>query len=178
LLPATPTAFGVTCSELESSNRSTIFAPAIRRPNPQLLNYLTKRFVEGKFNTREVIKEICNSRTYQLSIATNKWNEKDETNFSHAKARRLPAETLYDAVHFVTGVTPNIPGAGAGTRASQLPDAKLDLKSGFLANLGRPARESACECERSDDLQMSAVMAFLSGPGHRRCDWFRYQRIA
>ena len=132
--------------------------------NPQLLNYLTKRFVESKFNTREVIKEICNSRTYQLSIATNKWNEKDETNFSHAKARRLPAETLYDAVHFVTGVTPNIPGAGAGTRASQLPDAKLDLKSGFLANLGRPARESACECERSDDLQMSAVMAFLSGP--------------
>jgi hypothetical protein len=49
-------------------------------------------------------------------------------------------------------------------RASQLPDAKLDLKSGFLANLGRPVRESACECERSDELQMSAIMAFLSGP--------------
>lgn len=132
--------------------------------NPQLLNYLTKQFVQSEFNVQELMREICNSRTYQLSIRTNEWNEKDETNFSHAKARRLPAETLYDAVHFVTGVKPNIPGAGAGTRASQLPDAKLDLKSGFLANLGRPARESACECERSDDLQMSAVMAFLSGP--------------
>lgn len=132
--------------------------------NPQLLNHLTKQFVESDFNVRELMAEICKSRTYQLSIETNEWNEKDEVNFSHAKARRLPAETLYDAVYAVTGAIPNIPGAGKGVRASQLPDAKLDLKSGFLANLGRPARESACECERSDELQMSAVMAFLSGP--------------
>lgn len=132
--------------------------------NPQLLAHLEKSFIESGFDVRHLMAEICKSRTYQLSIATNDWNEDDEVNFSHGKARRLPAETLYDAVHFVTGAVPNIPGAGQGVRASQLPDAKLDLKSGFLANLGRPARESACECERSDELQMSAVMAFLSGP--------------
>jgi len=132
--------------------------------NPQLLNHLSKQFIESGFNVRELMAEICKSRTYQLSIETNDWNEADEVNFSHAKARRLPAETLYDAVYAVTGAIPDIPGAGKGVRASQLPDAKLDLKSGFLANLGRPARESACECERSDELQMSAVMAFLSGP--------------
>ncbi|MDF1811377.1 MAG: DUF1549 domain-containing protein [Verrucomicrobiales bacterium] len=132
--------------------------------NPQLLEYLTDHFVGSGFNIRELMREICNSRTYQLSIRTNKWNETDEINFSHAKARRLPAEVLFDAVYAVTGATPDIPGAGKGIRASQLYDAKLDLKSGFLANLGRPVRESSCECERSADMQMSAVMAFLSGP--------------
>lgn len=132
--------------------------------NPQLLNHLTKKFVESGFDVRALMASICKSRTYQLSIQPNEWNEKDEVNFSRAKARRLPAETLYDAVYAVTGAIPDIPGAGKGIRASQLTDAKLDLKSGFLANLGRPARESACECERSDELQMSAVMAFLSGP--------------
>ncbi len=132
--------------------------------NPQLLNYLSSQFIKSDFNVRTLISEICNSRTYQLSIASNRWNEGDEINFSHAKARRLPAEVLYDSVYFVTGSIPNIPGAKPGMRASQLPDAKLDLKSGFLANLGRPVRESSCECERSAEMQMSAVMAFLSGP--------------
>ncbi len=132
--------------------------------NPQLLNYLTAQFIGSGFNIRDLMRDICKSRTYQLSIETNKWNEGDEINFAHAKARRLPAEVLFDSIYFVTGSTPNIPGAGRGVRATQLTDSKIDLKSGFLANLGRPVRESACECERSGDLQMSAVMAFLSGP--------------
>lgn len=132
--------------------------------NPKLLNHLTNEFIKSDFNIQKLMADICKSRTYQLSIKPNQWNETDETNFSKAEARRLPAETLYDAVYAVTGAVPDIPGAGKGVRASQLPDAKLDLKSGFLANLGRPARESSCECERSDELQMSAVMAFLSGP--------------
>ena len=34
---------------------------------------------------------------YQLSVKTNKWNDDDQINFSHASARRLPAETLLDA---------------------------------------------------------------------------------
>ncbi len=132
--------------------------------NPELLEWLTRRFVESGFNVRDLMATICKSRTYQLSIAANRWNEDDETNFSRAKAKRLPAEVLYDSIYAATGATPDIPGAGKGVRASQLPDAQIDLKSGFLANLGRPVRESACECERSADLQMSAVMAFLSGP--------------
>jgi WD40 repeat protein len=132
--------------------------------NPQLLDHLASSFVKSGFDIRALTAEICKSRTYQLSIQTNEWNETDDINFSHAEARRLPAEVLYDAVYFVTGAIPDIPGAGKGVRASQLSDSKIDLKSGFLANLGRPARESACECERSDELQMSAVMAFLSGP--------------
>ncbi|NNM30448.1 MAG: DUF1553 domain-containing protein, partial [Akkermansiaceae bacterium] len=132
--------------------------------NPELLEWLTTEFIGHDFDVRHLIGTICKSRTYQLSIETNEWNADDEINFSHAKARRLPAEVLFDAVYAVTGTTPKIPGAKPGTRAQQLDDVKTDLKSGFLANLGRPARESACECDRSNDVQLGAVMALLSGP--------------
>ncbi|MEM8953431.1 MAG: DUF1549 domain-containing protein [Verrucomicrobiota bacterium] len=132
--------------------------------NPELLAYLTEEFIGSGFDVRELMRTICKSRTYQLSIGTNRWNEDDEINFSHAKARRLPAEVLFDSVYAVTGSTPAIPGAKPGMRAVELPDAALDLKSGFLANLGRPVRESSCECERANDVQLGAVMALLSGP--------------
>ena len=132
--------------------------------NPELLDYLRREFVASGFDVRKIIRMICTSRTYQLSIATNPWNADDVQNFSHALARRLPAEALYDSIMTVTGSSPNIPGVPAGTRAATLPDAALDVPSGFLANLGRPVRESACECERSNDLQLGPVMSLLGGP--------------
>jgi hypothetical protein len=129
--------------------------------NPELLEYLSKEFLEHNFDVRHVLRLICQSRTYQLAVTTNKWNEDDKINYSHALARRLPAEVLYDSVLRVTGAPARLPG---GLLANQLPDSATDLPSGFLANLGRPARESACECERSNDLRLGSVMALLSGP--------------
>jgi hypothetical protein len=76
----------------------------------------------------------------------------------------LPAETLFDAVYKVTGATPEIAGAKRGELAEQLADANQDVPSGLLATLGRPARQSACECERSSDIRLGSVMALLSGP--------------
>ena len=90
--------------------------------NPELLDYLSQQFIEAGFDIRHVLRMICKSRTYQLSVATNQWNEDDRLNYSHALARRLPAEVLFDAVHEVTGSVPKIPGVPAGTRAVQLPD--------------------------------------------------------
>ena len=129
--------------------------------NPELLEHLTKEFIAHDFDVRHMLREICKSRTYQLSLSTNKWNEDDKINYSHALARRLPAEVLYDSVLRVTGAGSQLPG---GVRASMLADSQADLPSGFLANAGRPPRESACECERSSDLRLGSVMALLSGP--------------
>jgi hypothetical protein len=109
------------------------------------------------------MRQIVTSRTYQLSIATNKWNADDKINYSHAVAKRLPAEVIYDAVYRVTGVVSKIPGVPAGTRAAALPDSGIELPSGFLSTLGRPPRESACECERTTGLQLGPVMALVNG---------------
>ncbi|HVV73779.1 MAG TPA: DUF1553 domain-containing protein, partial [Verrucomicrobiae bacterium] len=131
--------------------------------NPALLEYLTQEFLQSGFNARHLVTLICKSRTYQLSIRSNKWNEDDKVNYSHAIARRLPAETLFDAVFKVTGSTPHINGAKPGEWATQLSDAAMDVDTGLLATLGRPARQSACECERSSDIRLGSVMALLSG---------------
>ena len=132
--------------------------------NPELLDYLTEEFKKSNFNVEHVLRLICSSRTYQLSVGSNEWNDDDTLNYSHAKARRLPAEVLYDAVYRVTGSISNIPGVAPGTRAAALSDVAVALPDGFLNNLGRPVRESACECERSHDLQLGPVMALVSGP--------------
>ncbi len=75
--------------------------------NPELLDHLTASFVESGFDTRQMLRMICNSRTYQLSVETNPLNEDDSLNYSHALPRRLPAEVIYDAVHVVTGSVSN-----------------------------------------------------------------------
>src|SRR4030095_11089697 len=124
-------------------------------------DYLTREFINHNFDIQHVLRLIAKSRAYQLALETNRWNEDDKTNYSPALPRRLPAEVLYDSVLAVTGSAPRLPG---GARATMLADAQSDLPSGFLANLGRPTRESACECERSSDLRLGSVMALLSGP--------------
>ncbi len=132
--------------------------------NPELLAFLEQSFIESGFNTRELLAMICKSRTYQLAVNTNPYNADDTLNYSRAKAKRLPAEVLFDAMHQSVGAELRIPGVPAGTRAAQLRDVAVNLPSGFLATLGRPVRESACECERSDELQLGAVLAMVSGP--------------
>jgi hypothetical protein len=132
--------------------------------NPELLTHLTQEFIGSGFNVRHLMQLICKSRTYQLSVSGNSWNYDDKINYSHAKARRLSAEALYDSIYAVTGAASKLPGVAAGTRASQLSDSQTKLGDGFLNNFGRPARESACECERSNDVQLGPVMALISGP--------------
>jgi hypothetical protein len=132
--------------------------------NPKLLQALSAEFVRNGFNVRELVRLICKSRTYQQSIETNRWNKDDEVNYSHALARRLPAEVLYDAIHQVTGSTSKLPGLAAGAKASQLLDPSAPVPGGFLEVFGKPARESACECERTNSMLLGPVLNLVNGP--------------
>ena len=130
--------------------------------NPELLEALERDFVNHGFDIQHMFRTICKSRAYQHSVKTNRWNEWDEINYSHAIPRRLPAEVLYDAIHIATGSQPNLPGVPAGFRAAQLPDAGIPVP--FLDDFGRPVRESACECERSDSMVLGPIMKLVNGP--------------
>ncbi|MEC9093706.1 MAG: DUF1549 and DUF1553 domain-containing protein [Planctomycetota bacterium] len=130
--------------------------------NPELLDALEKDFIQSGFDIQHMIRTICKSRTYQHSIKTNQWNEDDTINYSHCIPRRLPAEVLYDSIHAVTGTMLRINGVPVGFRAAELPDA--GLKVPFLDDFGKPVRESVCECERSGEVLMKAVMKLVNGP--------------
>jgi hypothetical protein len=130
--------------------------------NPELLDALTKDFIESGFNAQHIMRTICKSRTYQHSVRTNKWNADDNLNYSHAIPRRLPAEVLYDAIHIATGSVNRLPGVPVGFRAAELPDA--GVSDPFLDDFGKPVRESACECERSSGMVLGPVMKLINGP--------------
>lgn len=129
--------------------------------NEELLSYLEQEFIASGFDMNSLVRKICKSRTYQLSIRTNPWNEDDSINYSHAIPRRLPAEVLFDSFHFATGAPFRIPGAPEGMRAAELPDAGVSIP--FLDDFGRPVRESACECERSSGVALGPVMKLVNG---------------
>ncbi len=132
--------------------------------NPALLERLTSDFVDSGFDVRHMLRLICSSRTYQLSTRTNEWNEDDSANYSHAKARRLPAEVLFDAIYQATGARPTLRGQRPGTTAAQLVDTTVKTSDGFLDLFGRPPRESICECERSDALSLGQALNLVNGP--------------
>ncbi|MDA7979637.1 MAG: DUF1549 and DUF1553 domain-containing protein [Pirellulales bacterium] len=132
--------------------------------NPELLDYLTEEFVKSGFDAQHTLRTICNSRVYQHSIQSNEWNVDDAVNFSHAIPRRLSAEALFDAIHVATGADPKLPGMPKQFRAVELPDSDVSLPDGFLQLFGKPPRESACECERSNDVMLGPVLNLINGP--------------
>ncbi len=130
--------------------------------NPALLEALTSYFLENNFDARKLMREICQSRTYQLSLKANQWNADDKINFSHALPRRLSAEEIMDAVAVATGAKEKLANLPAGMRAAEAPDGMV-AGNDFLALFGRPSRKSACECERSSNLSLSHAMNLING---------------
>ena len=59
--------------------------------NPELLDALARRLVEVRYDIKPVIRDILQSRTYQLTTQRNESNRWDERNFSHQKVRRMRA---------------------------------------------------------------------------------------
>jgi hypothetical protein len=164
---------------VEPPDDMSLANPPSNRP---LLEHLARGFVEHNFDMKWVHREICNSRTYQLSWQTNETNAKDETNFARSVPRRLPAEVAVDALAAAVAsddkaasLMANVEGraisvAGASARANQ---GANNRDSGFaLQVFGRSIRESNCDCDRSAEASLlqtvylqndSTVLAALDG---------------
>lgn len=130
--------------------------------NAPLLDKLTEEFVKNGFSRKWAVKAIMKSRTYQLSSRKNQFNANDEIYFSHANTRLLSAEQLLDAICAVTALPETFPGAPAGTRATELSEPPADHY--FLKIFGQPQREMACQCERSNESNLSQALQMINGP--------------
>jgi hypothetical protein len=117
--------------------------------------------VQRGFDRKHIIRMILSSRVYQLSSQPTASNADDDRYFSRAVIRLLPAELLLDAIGRATGVAERFPDQPPGTTAVALPDG--EYKHPFLEAFGRPARASACECERTDDTNLVQALELVGG---------------
>lgn len=133
--------------------------------NGPLLDALAARFTEQGRRLRPLVRDICNSRVYQLSVETTPSNAADMRQFSHARVRRLRADVLLDSVVAVTGVPRSLPRFPTDTKAIQYTNRTADGDSGdfVLDTFGQSARGSVCACDTSTDPSLSQVMHLLVG---------------
>ncbi|MEC7565496.1 MAG: DUF1549 and DUF1553 domain-containing protein [Planctomycetota bacterium] len=130
--------------------------------NPELLDHLSKLLIENEFDLRNLMREILNSHTFQLSSTPTDSNYTDDQAYSHYLVRRLPAEVMLDAICQVTGVPEAYAGHPRGARAIELWDNQLP--SYFLDTFGRSLRESPCECGSSGDPTIAQALHLLNAP--------------
>ena len=117
--------------------------------HPDLLKALAEDFKQHGYDLKHLIRQIVQSRTYQLSAVPNETNRDDQTNFSHRIQRPLDAEILLDAISQVTEIpevfrTPAGGQAPLGTRAIHLKEPDM-YPSQFLDIYGRPTRQMVPE---------------------------------
>lgn len=129
--------------------------------NPELLDALTKHFVSYQFDLKKIVRDICTSRTYQLSSRTNETNATDDRNFSHALIRRIRAEVLLDSISQVTATPNKFKGLPLGARAVQIADGNTSTY--FLSTFGRATRATVCSCEVKLEPNLSQALHMLNG---------------
>jgi hypothetical protein len=128
--------------------------------NPELLDALAADFIASGYDVKHLIRTITNSYAYRLDSAPESGNAGDTQTFARFYARRLPAEVILDGISQVLEVPTVFPGVPAGTRAIQLPDE--NVAAHFLDVFGRPARMSACECERVDAPALTQALELVN----------------
>jgi hypothetical protein len=129
--------------------------------NAELLAALSAKFTEYNYDFKQLVRDICTSRTYQLSTATNETNKKDDRNFSHASLRRIRSEILLDAITHVTDTKNKFAGLPTGARAVQI--ANGNTSTYFLTTFGRATRDSVCSCEVKIEPNLSQALHLLNG---------------
>jgi hypothetical protein len=128
--------------------------------NPELLDVLALQLTESKYDLKNLIRSICNSRTYQLDSEPNGGNLKDRKCYSRYYPKRLSAEQILDSVDQLTGTKTAFDSMPEGTRAASLPDSSF--KSYFLTVFGRPEGTTACECERANESTLAQSLHFAN----------------
>lgn len=129
--------------------------------NPELLAELAKKFTSYRYDFRQLVRDICNSHTYQRATERNESNMTDEKNFAHANLRRIKAESLLDCISSVTGTKDKFRGLPLGARAVQIADGTTT--SYFLTTFGRATRETVCSCEVKMEPTLSQALHLLNG---------------
>ncbi len=143
------------------------FSAANPPSNEKLLAALARDFIDHDYDIRHIERAILNSRVYQLSCMTNETNRNDRRNYAHAYVRPLMAEVVLDVLNSALGVTEKLgTDARDGSRAIEVGSSRV--QNGNIAYafrvFGRPARGSACDCERSSNPALPQTLYRMTDP--------------
>lgn len=130
--------------------------------HPKLMKQLSSHFISSGFDLKDLIRTICNSRTYQLSSAPNEHNRDDTQNYARYYPKRLQAEVLLDSVNDVASVENSFNQQPVGSRAIGLPNDRATKDSEFLSIFGRPQMNTATESERTGDANLSQSLLLIN----------------
>ena len=134
--------------------------------NGPLLEALADRFAEHDRKLRPMVRDICNSRVYQLSIEPTPSGKDDQRQFSHAQLRRLRADVMLDSIVAVTGEPRSYPRAPTGTKAINYINRNhyYSATGDFvLDTFGQSPRKTVCACDTRTDPSLTQVMHLLVG---------------
>ncbi|MEX0712847.1 MAG: DUF1549 domain-containing protein [Pirellulales bacterium] len=129
--------------------------------NPELFQALGDRFTQYNYDFKQLVRDICNSQTYQRSTQRNASNESDELNFAHSRIRRIRAENLLDSITQVTETKDKFQGLPLGSRAVQIADGGTSTY--FLTTFGRSTRSTVCSCEVKTEPNLSQSLHMING---------------
>lgn len=134
--------------------------------NEPLLDYLATSFREHGYDLKWLHREICLSRTYQLSWRPTATNAGDDRNFARSVARRIPAEVIYDAIKIATAGVEESQALCSLDADRAIDEAVVDSRRGSYALnvFGRSLRESNCDCDRSVEPSLLQTV-FLQNDG-------------
>ena len=141
--------------------------------NGPLLDALAKRLVEVKFDLRSLVRDICNSRVYQLSSKPTPSNAGDTRQFSHSHLRRLRADALIDSIVMVTDVPRNFGNFAAGTRAIDVYPRHQGDTAGphhadpFFQTFGASTRATVAAAETKREPTLSQALHMIVGDSVR-----------
>jgi len=109
--------------------------------NARLLNALAQDFINSGYNLKALMKEIANSRAYQLSSRyTGTWDPNSQTLFARHLVRRLWSEEVADAITQSSGITATYTNANWNPTtvnwAMKLPEPRNTGGNGTAASVG------------------------------------------
>jgi hypothetical protein len=96
--------------------------------HPELLEELTRAFVEHKFDVKFMIRAITSTQAYQLSSAATDPSQKDARQFARMTVKGMSGEQLFDSLAEATGVAEQVGNRG--------PNGMMEARGEFLAKFG------------------------------------------
>lgn len=128
--------------------------------NQALFDWLAQDLIAHHYDLKYLMRSILLSQTYQRSADPVGNNRRDTKFYSHYLFKRLGAEQMLDALAAATKVPEKFAGYPLGMHAEALPD--TSVSSYFLDLFGRPARNTSCACERTDDPNLGQVLHLVN----------------